>query len=392
MRALRRHVASMAAVILAAGASCSSSQTSQPDFQRYLDDASFRRSELLASLVNPGNGYSQLRIAHYASGDANDWDLLPEWNPPVERIVATELDSPAGASTTAFSGVPASLELPKAISSLDDPALLALGEAAFSRYPTQLASYVRVGLSSRTAASRYGLWMDAAGGLGGVVRARMADGSVQLGLTCSTCHSKPSGSGAIAAGVPNASLDVGTAMLDAQGAITGPTSTDPIAAWGPGRLDVTTIGGHGARAHTGPATDALSHLPAARRDGTHPGHRLARHSHRDAHHHVERRDGAAAADRRPRPGGLPRFARRRAPLGRRGVGSLGPRGAGLRPAMHELSRGPRVDRVSCPPRRRRHGRDPGTLGQPWDRDLPSPLPAGRRDPRPAPARRDVALD
>ena len=43
--------------------------------------AGFRRAELVASLVNPANGYSTLRLAHYATADAADWDQLPEWNP-----------------------------------------------------------------------------------------------------------------------------------------------------------------------------------------------------------------------------------------------------------------------------------------------------------------------
>jgi hypothetical protein len=62
----------------------------------YLDDASFRRSELEASLVNPANGYSRLRLAHYESGDTSDWALLPEWNPPVDPIAATEPPSLIG--------------------------------------------------------------------------------------------------------------------------------------------------------------------------------------------------------------------------------------------------------------------------------------------------------
>ena len=63
----------------------------------------FRRTELSLSLVNPNNGYSQLRLSHYASGDANDWDRLPEWNPATEPIQAAELDAPGGASTTSLS-------------------------------------------------------------------------------------------------------------------------------------------------------------------------------------------------------------------------------------------------------------------------------------------------
>ena len=202
----------------------------------YLDDASVRRQELVASLVNPSNDYSSLRLAYYASGNAGDWDLLPEWNPAAEVVGAGELDAPGGAPATTLSPAAVALALPAAVSSIDDPALLALGKAAFFTYPTQLAQYFSVALGSRAAAARYGLWVDDAHGVGGLVRARMTDGSVELAVTCATCHALPSAS-AIAPGLPNALLDVGSAILDAGG---GPPA---VGAWGPGRVDVTTSEG-----------------------------------------------------------------------------------------------------------------------------------------------------
>src|ERR1019366_1410571 len=209
----------------------------------YLDDASFRRAELEASLVNPSNAYSQLRLARYASGDGADWERLPEWNPPVEPIVASELDAPGGASTTALSRRAVPLALPATVASEDDPALVALGELAFHRYPTQVGAYFGVGLTSRSAAARYGLWVDETRGVGGLVRARMADGSGAVSLTCSTCHSAQGAEGDLVAGLPNARLDVGAATLAAQGVPEGAATGDPIAAWGPGRVDVTTTAG-----------------------------------------------------------------------------------------------------------------------------------------------------
>lgn len=44
-------------------------------------------------------------------------------------------------------------------------------------------------------------------------------------------------------GLPNAGLDMGAAILAAQGVPEGAATGDPIAAWGPGRLDVTTTAG-----------------------------------------------------------------------------------------------------------------------------------------------------
>jgi mono/diheme cytochrome c family protein len=208
----------------------------------YLDDPTYARAELTASLVNPGNGYSALRLAHYATGDAADWDRLPEWNPAAAPIAAGELDAPGGAAPAALPASAAPLALPASVSSPDDPALLALGEAAFARYPTQLAPYLSVALTSPTAAAAYGLWVDPVRGVGGLVRARMGDGSVAVALTCSSCHAVVGADGAIALGVPNANLNLGAAILAAQG-IPAALSGDPHAAWGPGRLDVTTTAG-----------------------------------------------------------------------------------------------------------------------------------------------------
>jgi hypothetical protein len=208
----------------------------------YLTDPAFARAELTASLVNPQNGYSALRLAHYATGDAADWDRLPEWNPSTEPIAAGELDAPGGALPAALSSSAAPLALPASVSSPDDPALLALGKAAFEHYPAQLAPYLKVALTSRAAAADYGLWVDPGRGVGGLARAQMGDGSVALTVTCSTCHAVGGADGAIVPGAPNAALDLGAAILAAQG-IPAALSQDPHAAWGPGRLDVTTAAG-----------------------------------------------------------------------------------------------------------------------------------------------------
>jgi len=210
----------------------------------YLDDPAYARAEMTASLVNPDNSYSALRLAHYASGSAGDWDRLPEWNPPAETLEAGELDAPGGASPDQMSSRAASLALPPSVRSADDPALIALGKEAFERYPTQLAQYLRVALTSRAAAARYGVWVDEAAGVGGLVRARMADGSGALALTCASCHTVRAldGGGGVSPGVPNAALDLGAAILEAQG-IPGSASQDPHAVWGPGRVDVTTASG-----------------------------------------------------------------------------------------------------------------------------------------------------
>jgi mono/diheme cytochrome c family protein len=206
----------------------------------YLDDPAFARAQLIAALVNPANGYSALRLNHYATGGDGDWERLPEWNPPSEIIEALELDAPEGASSSRWSGRQTPLAFPRVVGSDDDPALVALGEAAFARYPVQVVAGLKVALTSRAAAERYGLWVDEARGVGGLVRARMADGSVAVAMTCATCHARAE-HGGWSPGLPNARLDLGAAMLDAERVAR--SSGDPLANWGPGRVDVTTAEG-----------------------------------------------------------------------------------------------------------------------------------------------------
>jgi hypothetical protein len=197
-------------LLVALDACSSASPASQSTDLPYLVDASYRRTELVASLVNPTDGYAQLRLAHYATGLAGDWERLPEWNPDVDVIAAFELDAPGGAQTSAMSATAAPLTLPKDVASEDDPRLIALGAAAFHRYPVELAPYFDVALASRSVAARYGVWVDDDAGAGGLVRVRMADGSGALAVTCATCHEAPVG-GRLVPGRPDALLDVGAA-------------------------------------------------------------------------------------------------------------------------------------------------------------------------------------
>lgn len=183
------------------------------------DDASVRRAALEASLVSKTNGYARIRLAHYATGKDGDWDRLPEWNPPVEQVMASELDS--GASD-ALGGNARALD----VVAKD---LRALGEEAFFRYPVQSAP-AAVALKSRAAAKAYGVWTDELAG--GFVRSEKG-----FAYTCSTCHAQ----GRSTPGLPNSALDVGGMIADSG----NPDAAHKAAlyAWGPGRLDVTTYDG-----------------------------------------------------------------------------------------------------------------------------------------------------
>jgi mono/diheme cytochrome c family protein len=204
---------------------CSSADVPAGDGS-YTGDASYRRSELVASLVNPANGYSALRLAHYDTGEAGDWSELPEWNPRAESLAPAELSG---------TGVIASAELSPAATARDlDADLLALGEDAFFTYPTQLAPEAATAVRSSGAAAAYGLWSDERRGVGGLVRTELPDGTRGLAFTCSTCHTRAgsAASSGLLVGAGNDALDVG-AML----------ASDASFAWGPGRVDVTTTDG-----------------------------------------------------------------------------------------------------------------------------------------------------
>jgi mono/diheme cytochrome c family protein len=214
------------------GPAPSPTASASPDL--YLTDAAYRRAELVSSLVNPRNGYSELRLTHYESGGAADWARLPEWNPPA---VPLSLDALAGGTATR-SGAARTLTIGEDARAGSDAALRALGEEAFFRYPMQLAD-AAAGLGSRENAELYGLWVDDSHGVGGLVQVTLPDGQTELAQTCSTCHATSRG-GVLVAGASNERLDWGALVVDTTPASSGAAA--PLA-WGPGRLDVTTATG-----------------------------------------------------------------------------------------------------------------------------------------------------
>jgi mono/diheme cytochrome c family protein len=179
----------------------------------YLDDRAQRRSEIEQTLVDPSNGYSQLRLQNYALASGG-WDALDEWNPAAAPLAGDGSLGPAAA-----------LDLD--IDPLDDAALLALGERAFFTYPVQP---VPSGIASA------GVWSDPARGLGGLVA--LDDG--RLFGSCSTCHGS-SRAGVLVPGLGNERIDLGRAVVNA-GEVAASNAAAYLA-WGPGRVDVTTVAG-----------------------------------------------------------------------------------------------------------------------------------------------------
>jgi len=231
-------VALVAVAMLGAARRPTRSEPERRNEAAYLADAAARRSALLASLVNPDNGYARLRRAHYATGAIGDWDRLRAWNPRTAAVMPR--NSLAGGevpSSARFAALPIGDEtrLPPVAE------LATLGEAAFFRYPAQLAPPTPH-LIGEYAASRYGLWVDADRGLGGLVRAEMPDGSTRVAFTCATCHADVV-AGRLIVGLPSARLDIGRMIADAGGGSAPPAVLRNVLAWGSGRVDVTTTDG-----------------------------------------------------------------------------------------------------------------------------------------------------
>lgn len=189
-------------------------------FRGYLASRTARRAILEASLVAPDNGYSKRRLAHYAR---DEWESLPEHNPPAAPLLAV-------------GEVPlAPLAITDAARGGDRAALRALGEAAFFRYPVQIAAAAERGVKDEVGARRFGFWVDAQRGLGGLVRVRTEDGIEHLAYSCATCHAGER-EGVLVTGVADERLDIGrlTEATFGGGVARG------LPAWGPGRVDVTT--------------------------------------------------------------------------------------------------------------------------------------------------------
>jgi cytochrome c2 len=192
---------------------------------QYLHDAKARRRALEDELVNPSNGYSALRLAHYATGKAGDWDALDVYNPPAAPLTTGE-GEPL---------VPFAID-PKA-SAGDREALRALGERAFFRYPVQTATAAERVIDGEDTARRFGMGI-ADGRIGGLIRVKTPDGMAHLAYSCATCHAGTR-DGKTVVGAPTETLDLGALVL----AGFPSTANANLRQWGPGRLDVTTAQG-----------------------------------------------------------------------------------------------------------------------------------------------------
>lgn len=180
--------------------------------------------ELVDSIVNAENGYSQLRLTRYTE---TAWGALPEWNPRTSAMHAASREPPpsisGGWARLAIEGVPWERE-----------ALIELGREAFVSYPVQLFEPLS-GVVDASGSANYGFWVEDSR-LAGAVWAELPSGRVAPFLTCAGCHASRESEHTIV-GKNNADLDLEAAAADYYGGGAGMTSSGLA-----GRLDVTADG------------------------------------------------------------------------------------------------------------------------------------------------------
>jgi len=206
--------------------------------QRFAEDLAYRRAALETSLTNHANTYSQQRLGSYGLG-ARGWDALPVWNPrsiPVTAAIAATLERGERPALPADQPPLWDGQTPTT-----KAAWVELGKRVFFEYPMRAEVFMEWGLTRPALAAAVGVERTAEGALPGLVVFANVDGATRVGITCAICHSAVR-DGELVAGAARRRFDYGALRL-AYFAQTG-SSVEPIlaqrmAAWGPGRADVT---------------------------------------------------------------------------------------------------------------------------------------------------------
>ena len=204
----------------------------------YLADTAARRAALEASLINPANLYSRIRLASYGHG-TRGWDLLPAWNPrsmPVTRDLADQLargDMPA---------IPAGrAPLWNGVTPTTMAEWVALGRRVFFEYPMRAEVFMEYGLTQPALADAVGVQRTRDGDVPGLVVFANVDGETRVGITCAICHATVK-DGDVIAGQARRTFDYGKLRLtfdQVHGTLRSPEEAKRMASWGPGRADVT---------------------------------------------------------------------------------------------------------------------------------------------------------
>lgn len=206
-----------------AGALTGCSSSSLDDAALFVQSSEYRQDTLRESLVDPNNGYSELRLENYHA-----WSDLPEWNPVARPLLEEDIGafirdenrvSTEGLRFFERDGFEPSHE-----------AWMALGRRAFEDYPMGVDARLGAATHYADTAAAIGLWLDDRGRLGGVARVRVTEEREAFAPTCATCHARVEG-GVLLHGAANVHYDYSAI---------GAGGTLVETRWGAGRVDVTS--------------------------------------------------------------------------------------------------------------------------------------------------------
>ena len=188
--------------------------------ESYLQDRTFRRHELEASLWKPALPYAQTRLNAYALDDAG-WDLLPTMS-----TFTGKLSRPTQQEQK-------KKNLLKSIPS-NDKEWIELGKRVFWTMPMRRDPYLEWLVQRPEHWEEVGLQSDDEGNLIGVARFTDARGEERAGATCGFCHGE---SGEAGPANRQLNLGLGRDLFNA-----GHGVTSHYADWGFGKVDVTDDG------------------------------------------------------------------------------------------------------------------------------------------------------
>jgi mono/diheme cytochrome c family protein len=200
----------------------------------FVRDQDFRRDILVASLDNPDNLYSSVRLAHYAVPGDDGWDALPVRGASATPVTTADFGSFDTSGRREGTAAPASDAWQTA---WEHEALLELGRRAFETFPMRVDARLAPAVADRESAERAGFWIDRRDRVGGLVAERLDDGTEMVAWTCATCHGSVREVGkAMVAGRSNANLDAAELYR------MGGHDDGVVDGWRPGQLDSSRDG------------------------------------------------------------------------------------------------------------------------------------------------------
>lgn len=204
----------------------------------FLTDTPARRAALEASLTNPANMYSRIRLAAYGQGDRG-WDRLPVWNPRSLPVTADLVPTLARGDMPVIPSERAPLW--NGVTPTTMPEWVALGRRVFFEYPMRAEVFMEYALTQPALAAAVGVERLPNGDVPGLVVFANIDGETRVGITCAICHSTIH-EGELVAGEARRTFDYGKLRLtfdQVHHTIRSPEEARRMAKWGPGRADVT---------------------------------------------------------------------------------------------------------------------------------------------------------